>query len=182
MLSHVRDRCASCGGNDDDTRRILSRARLLQERREPAGAIVSFDTSMSSILTYSLAKLKTPLTFRSNTFWLDESGVGSKGPPQVAPALHTRISSRPSVSCTCFTSRVISSVLATLAAIPTACPDTGNPFSFSIAWSMPWGPAFLRADTITFFAPARRKAVAVCKPRPLDPNEIYQYFKAIFAG
>lgn len=169
------DRCTGCGRNDDDTRWVFPRTGLLQKRREPAEDVVSVEMRLRSMLTYSLAKLKTPLTFRSRTFWLDESGVGSNGPPQVAPALHTRISRRPSVSCTCFTSRAISSVLATLAAIPTASPDTGSLFSFSIAWSMPCSPAFLRADTMTFFAPARRKAVAVCRPRPLDPGEIHQY-------
>ncbi|KAH3920549.1 hypothetical protein HBI56_071530 [Parastagonospora nodorum] len=65
-----------------------------------------------------------------------------------------------SVSCTFFTRRAMSAVSATLAAMPTASPDTGSLFSFSTAWSMPSGPPFLRADMKTFFAPARRNAVA----------------------
>jgi hypothetical protein len=55
----------------------------------------------------------------------------------------------------------ISSVSATLAAMPTAVPDTGSLLSFSTAWSMPCGPSFLRAEMKTLFAPARRNAVAV---------------------
>ena len=111
--------------------------------------------------THSRARLKTPRTLRSSTFLLDQSGVGSNGPPHVAPALHTRISSLSSVSWTFLTSLSISSVSATLAATPTAVPDTGSLLSFSTAWSMPCSPSFLRAEMKTFFAPARRKAVAV---------------------
>jgi hypothetical protein len=119
--------------------------------------------------TNSLAKLKTPRTLRSSTFLLPQSGESSNGPPHVAPALHTRISSLSSVSCTFFTKRAISSVSATLAAIPIASPFTESLFSFSTAWSMPCSPSFLRAEMKTFFAPASRNAVAVCSPRPLDP-------------
>jgi hypothetical protein len=119
---------------------------------------------------YSLAKLNTPLTFKSNTFLLLQSGVGSNGPPQVAPALHTRMSSCPSLSSTFLTSFSMSSVSATFAAMPTALPlILGSLLRRVTAWSMPSAPPFLRAEIMTVRAPARRNAVAVWRPRPRDP-------------
>jgi hypothetical protein len=121
-------------------------------------------------LTYNLARLKTPLTFKSKTFCVLESGVGSKGPPHVAPALQIRMSRCPAVSFTLSTSTWISSVFATLAEIPTALPlMPGSLFSFSTAWLIPCSPSSFRAVMKTMSAPESRNAVAVCKPRPRDP-------------
>lgn len=116
--------------------------------------------------------LNAPRTLRSRTFWLDQSGVDSNGPPQVAPALMTSISNLPCFSLTSLTRFSISSVFATLAAIPTALPCIpGSRLSFSIAWPIPCGPSNLRAVIITVFAPALRNAVAAWSPSPREPVE-----------
>jgi hypothetical protein len=41
MVAHVRDRGTGSGGDDDDARGVLSRARLFEQRREASTAISS---------------------------------------------------------------------------------------------------------------------------------------------
>ena len=170
VLADVGHGCACRRGDDDYARGRLTGAGALEKGREAVGVRDQLCSRLNGD-AYSRARLKTPRTLRSSTFLLDQSGVGSKGPPHVAPALHTRMSNLLSVSCTFFTSLSMSSVSATLAAMPTAVPDTGSLLSLSTAWSMPCSPSFLRAEMKTFFAPASRNAVAVWRPRPLEPSE-----------
>jgi hypothetical protein len=62
------------------------------------------------IQTHNRTRLNIPRTFKSRTFWDDQSGVGSNGPPQVAPALATRISILSSVFLISLSSLSMSSV------------------------------------------------------------------------
>lgn len=130
VFANVRDGCTSGRGHDNYTRGVLACACTFKKRRK---SVELARVKKYIVISYSLAKLNTPLTFRSRTFLLDQSGVGSNGPPHVAPALQTRMSSFPSDSSTFFTRRSISSVSATLAAKPTAVPETGSLLSFSTA-------------------------------------------------
>ena len=162
MLAYMGYGRAGRGGDDDYARRRYTRTGAFEEGCEAGDTIISiYSVRVDGWNMYSLARLKTPRTFKSRTFLLDQSGVGSKGPPQVAPAFATRMSNLSSVSRTFPTNRSMSSVSATLAAIPTARPHTGSLLSFSTAWSIPCSPSFLRAEMKTFLAPARRNAVAV---------------------
>lgn len=111
-----------------------------------------------------------PRIFKSKTLETAQSGVGSNGPPHVAAAFATRMSIRSSARSRS-TSCSISGGLDRSAAYPTAVPDEpAREFNFFTAWLKPCGPSAFRATRMTFFAPASKNAVAVCKPRPRDPS------------
>lgn len=171
MISNMLYVCAGGRADDDDSRRIFRRCACLEQGKDTVEYCVSqkVDSRCDESVSYSLTRLKMPLTFRSSTFFVAQSGVGSNGPPQVAPAFATRMSILSSVFFNSSTSTWICSVSATLAAMPTALPETGSLLSFSTAWSMPCSPSRFRAVMMTFFAPASRNAVAAWRPRPLDP-------------
>jgi hypothetical protein len=117
--------------------------------------------------TISLTRLNTPRTFKSKTFWLAQSGLASNGPPHVAPAFAIWMSILSSVSQIWEMRVSIEEVRETSADIPIARPQIpGRALRLETAWSR---PSCLRAVMITFFAPASRNAVAVCRPRPRDP-------------
>lgn len=94
----------------------------------------SFFAAFSSIGWNTCTMLNIPLTFRSNTLALLQSGVVSNGPPQVAPALATRMSMW-SVCCFTFSMNFTSSSRFPAShGIPIAFPlIPGRAFSFVTA-------------------------------------------------
>jgi hypothetical protein len=112
-----------------------------------------------------------PRTFRSKILAEDQSGVVSKGPPHVAPALATKMSTWSVCCLTAPTSFATSSRLPTSAGMPTAQPwMPERAFSRLTAWSIPCSLPALRAVTMTSLAPCRRNAVAAWSPRPREPG------------
>jgi hypothetical protein len=176
VLAGVRHVEARDRTDNNHSRRICRRARSSQQWHRPSNQNqlhVPHHNTITPGNTHSLTKLNTPLTFRSRILTLASSGASSNLLPQVAPAFATKISNFPPSDTLIFsTNFAISFVLATLAAMPTAVPVMlGRELSLERATLMPFGPSSLRAVIITLAAPARRKAVAVWRPRPRDPGE-----------
>src|SRR5437763_8022450 len=105
-------------------------------------------------------------TFRFITLSHASIGWSSVGAPQVAPALFTRMSTRPSLLIVSSASRLTSSSLELSAAIHSAL----MPRPARCAWAFSRSGAL--REEITTRAPCSPSASAICSPRPREPPVI----------
>lgn len=171
IVTDVWNQKSSHGSNHNNTWWVSDGTWFLKDWSSPIK--VEFLEWTEHESSYSCNKVKILLTFSSITLAVAQLGVGSKGPPHVAAALAIKISNRPSVFVISETTRAISSSLDKSAAMEVAVPlIPGSLLSRSTAWFRPWAPSAFRDTSITFFAPANRKAVAECSPRPREPTYV----------
>lgn len=113
-----------------------------------------------------------PRTLRSRILVELLGGASSNREPQAAPALHTSMSNPrpPNTFLTSPANRTMSCESPTFAASPVALPRMpDSALSFSVACAMPRDPSSFRAVMMTCEQPESKKAVAMCRPSPLEP-------------
>lgn len=113
------------------------------------------------------------LTLRSSTLLMEASGVVSRGPPHVAPALATKMCTSQVMASISFASRWTSENLDRSQAIVETLPRQPGTVEWSApsADNKPCGPSSFLATRITRSAPACRNAVAVWRPMPREPGK-----------